>query len=134
MTKKLSMIVPVYDGKCHFSQVQLATVREFLFQFPDGRAVQVTWEKPKSVRSLKANAYYWGVVLTTISRETGNTTEDLHLAFRDMLLPRRFIKIGNREVEARKTTTELSTREFAEYVERVCAEAASMGIAIPTAE
>jgi hypothetical protein len=52
-----------------------------------------------------------------------------------MFLPRKFITLGAKEVEVRKTSADLSTEEFADYLRRIEAWAATeLGIAIPTNE
>lgn len=126
---KLTLTVPVAEGRCQFTDAQLSAIRNYLARH---RTVSVTFERPRSTRSLQQNKRYWAI-LTLIAHETGHATEELHVAFRDMLLPRKFIKIGNRELEVAKTTTDLSPAEFTEYVERVVAEAAQMGIVITEA-
>lgn len=130
MLNTFSLTVPVTHGRCQFSETELDRVREFLARF-EGKVVTVTWAKPKSTRSLRQNAYLWGFVYPIIAASTGNTTEDLHMAFKDMFLPRKFVKLGAKEIEVRKTTTDLTPGEFNEFIERICAEAATMGISIP---
>jgi hypothetical protein len=127
--KSLTLTVPVQSGKCQFTEQHLAAIRTYLEQLA---TVSVTFSKPKSTRSLKQNAYLW-VCYGYIAEHTGNTTEDIHIAFRDMLLPRKFIKIGAKELEVAKTTTDLTPTEFGRYVDQVIAEAAQLGIVIPDA-
>ena len=72
------------------------------------------------------------MVLTAIAESTGNSTEDIHVVLRDRLLPRKFITLGSKEVEVRKTTTDLTTEEFTLYLEAVRAWAATeLGITMP---
>lgn len=91
-------------------------------------------ERLKIGRSLRANAYYWGVVLATISEDTGHTQEELHDVFKKMFLPKKFIRINGKEIQLDGTTTALSREEFGQYIDRIIAEAGGMGIAIPPAE
>lgn len=131
MTETFSITVPVSDGALNPSEQQKGAIRRYL-KNRDGRAVTVKFSKPTSTRSLNQNRYYWSVVLGIIADSTGNTTEDLHLVIKDMFLPRKFLKLGTREIEARKTTTELTPTEFEQYLERVRAWAAQeLGINIP---
>lgn len=127
----LTILVPVAGGRLAPTDEQRRVIAAFLAK-RDGKAVEVRLAKPTSNRSLRANRYYWGAVLTTIAEATGNSTEDLHVAFREMFLPRRFIQLGAKEVEVRKTTHDLSTAEFQQYLGAVTAWAASeLGITVP---
>lgn len=109
----------------------MATVRRFLEGF-EGKAVSVTWAKPKSTRSLIQNGYLWGVVYQYIAAHTGMTTEDVHDWCKDEFLPRRFVALAGKEKEIRKTTTELSTTEFSNYWEQIVAWAGrELGVSIP---
>lgn len=128
----LTMTIPVQDGRLVPSDGQKRTIAEYLHT-RDGKAVEVKLSRPTNNRSLSQNRFYWGVVLTTIAESTGNSTEDLHLVLKDMFLPRKFITLGAKEVEVRKTTTDLTTDEFSKYLEAVAAWAASeLGITMPT--
>lgn len=131
MSKALTITVPVAGGKCQFADAQLQVIRAYLEPF-NSKTVTVSFTRPKSVRSLKKNAYLWGVVYPYMASSTGNTTEDIHDAMKDTLLPRRFVKLGSKEVEIRKTTTDLTPTEFNEYIEKCCAFAAQeLGVHIP---
>ena len=133
MKDKIRLTVPVQGGKCKFSDAQLANVRAFLAKL-DGKAVTIEWSKPRNTRSLRQNAYYWGVVLTIIGEETGNTADDLHTVYKEMFLTPKFITLGKKEIELRRTTTDLTTAEFGQYLERIIAHAATeLGISIPEA-
>jgi hypothetical protein len=132
-TDKLELLVPVKGGRLDMTEAQKALVAGYLSR-RDGKPVVLRLAKPTNTRTVRANRYYWGPVLGTIAEATGNSTEDLHVAFRDMFLPRRFIRIGEREVEVRKTTTDLTPAEFSRYVQQVVAYAAAeLSITIPEA-
>jgi hypothetical protein len=131
--KTLTFTVAVRAGKCQFTDRHLASIHEFLSSL-EGRAVSVTFSRPKSARSLKQNAYLWGVVYESIAEHTGMSTEDVHDWCRLEFLPRRFVTLAGKEKEIRKTTTQLSSREFGEYVDRVTAWAAQeLGVTVPEA-
>jgi len=95
---------------------------------------RVTIEKDVEKRSLDQNAYLWGVVYKTISDYNGDTLEDLHEHFVRHLLPPKFIKVMGKEIKIPSSTTELNKVEFGEYIERIRAEVAPMGIVIPEAD
>jgi len=133
MKTKIAFTVPVQGGKAQLNQTQLEMVQSFLAKL-DGKTVALEWAKPKNTRSLKQNAFLWGVAYTYIAQETGNSTEDVHTVMKDMFLPRRFIKMGPKETEIRKTTTDLTPTEFAQYLEAVMAWGRTeLGINFPDA-
>ena len=94
-----------------------------------GKYVKI--EKPKSVRSIQQNRFYW-LYLHLIQEETGNLADDLHEYFKRKLLPPKFIKIKVKgklqEIKIPASTTELSKLEFGEYLDRIGAES---GVAVP---
>jgi len=91
-------------------------------------------EKEKSKRSLSQNNYLWGVVYKEISKHNGDTEVDLHEYFKRKLLPPKFIKVMGKEIKVPSSTTELNKVEFGNYIERIRAEVAPMGIVIPEAD
>jgi len=118
MRDKFKATIAVFGKHLIPTDTQKAVLDEFLAKF-EGKAVTVEISKPASTRSLRQNSYYWGVVLTIIAQETGHSTEEIHLAVKDMFLPRKFLKLGSRETEIRKTTTDLTPTEFSLYIEQV---------------
>lgn len=82
--------------------------------------IELVIRRPSFDRSKDFNAYYWGVVLKLISEHTGEFPKDLHEKFKGMF------GIG--------TTTNLSSKSFADYVECICACAAELNIIIPPPE
>ena len=126
-----SMVIPVQDGWIRPSPAQNQLIRNFL-QTREGKAVAVKFSRPFSTRSKSQNSYLWGVVYTLIAESTGHTTEEVHDACKEMFLPRKFINIGNHEVQTSKSTTELTTDEFEKYLQQVRAWAdTGLGIRIP---
>lgn len=97
------------------------------FKQYEGRVVTVTISPFKKPRSNQQNRYLHGIVYPLIASETGNTQEAVAEAMKSMFLPPRFVL----DVAVVGTTTELSTAEFNEYVEKICAWASEYGIIIP---
>jgi hypothetical protein len=127
----VTLTAPVAGGKLDLSPAQKETVARYLAT-RDGKAVVLKLARPVSSRSQRQNAFYWGVVLTTIAESTGNTTEDLHEHFKGQFLPRRFVTLAGKEMEVAKTTTALSVEEFSRYLEQLAAFAATeLGITLP---
>lgn len=92
--------------------------------------VRIIVEKIRGKRSDNQNRFYWAC-LKIISNETGNTEDDLHRIFKAKFLPKRKVKFGKNEYNLPISTTSLNKIEFAEYFERISAEAGELGITLP---
>lgn len=80
-------------------------------------------------RSLRENNYYWGVVLQTISDQSGYTPEEVHDAMRW-----KFLRKGQR-FETVASTTSLSVHEFEDYLDKIRIWAAQeLQLSIPLPE
>ena len=96
--------------------------------------IVVTVELVRKKRTISQNNYYWGIVLPAIAEKTGYSTPECHAVLKRLHLPPREIKWRGRPLKIANSTTLLSTGEMVEYIERVCAEAAQMGIIVPPAD
>lgn len=82
-------------------------------------------------RTPEANAFYWGVVLRTISEQAwvnGNqfTPDTWHEYYAEQYCPRVEVTLPSGEIfSRRKSTSDMTQKEFADYVTRVQANAAS---------
>ena len=90
----------------------LATMR-------DGE-VTVRVERLKATRSLKQNAFYWGVIIQGLSEHTGYTADEMHEFLKAKFIPKRLAVLkGNGEISDELviggTTTTLDTIEFSDY-------------------
>ncbi len=91
----------------------------------------------KLSRSVKQNNLYW-MWLGEIEKETGQPKDEffaggkwndgLHRQFRKAFLPKEFYTDGSQRV---RSTTDLSVKEFTDYLERIDMEMAQMGIVLP---
>lgn len=81
----------------------------------EGKSIKVTVSKRVPKRSLPQNNYLWGVVYKTIGDFLGYTTDEVHEVMGQLYL--KYYDKNN--LERIKSTTELSTEEFTEYVENV---------------
>jgi len=84
------------------------------FQRLDGRQVTLTITKRVPRRSLPQNSYLWGIVYKVIADYSGYSQEEVHDSMRSMFLTDR-----SGDMPIIKSTTELSTEEFAAYVESI---------------
>jgi hypothetical protein len=129
--ESLTLVVNVREGRLSPTPAQQAALDSYL-RTREGKGVSLKLARPKSTRTIEQNKLYWGTYLTAIAQHTGHTTEDVHEFVKEVLLPRRFVRIGEKEVEVKKTTTDLSVKEFSEFLERVAAWAAQeLGVLIP---
>jgi hypothetical protein len=85
----------------------------------EGQRVSVVVKKFKKSRSIKSNRYY-RAYLQIISEETGEDPDILHEMLKSELLPKRKINLFGIESSISQTTTNLSTIEFSEYLEKIC--------------
>lgn len=118
--------------KLEVTPYQIESLNKLLF-----RPVHISISARHSARTLPKNKYLWDVVYPTIARDTGHTVEDLHEIFKTKFLPIGKVlwnKATGQFVEAATiggSTAELSPIEFAEYIEKICAMAAQIGIYVP---
>lgn len=101
-----------------------------LIQRLEGKEISLTLKRWAENRSSSANKYYWGVVLAVFAEELGYEPENLHHE-----LKRKFLAVDpDAPLIQVRSTADLSTQEFAEYIDRVVRFAAEWGCVIPDAE
>lgn len=94
-----------------------------------GKDVEVVLRPKRQRRSLKANAYYWAAVIGTIAPDLGYSSDECHEA-----LAWRFLQIGEADAKLpkRRSTSDLTSHEFEDYVSQVKQFAAQeLGIYVP---
>jgi len=84
------------------------------FSKREGKRVNVTVSTYKKHRSNPQNKYYFKVVVGLIAEEIGDTVENTHEA-----LKAKFLYDMSGELPKVRSTTDLSTVEFDEYMEAV---------------
>jgi hypothetical protein len=100
----------------------------------EGRRVTVSVEPERKHRSLKANAYLWGVVYRTAAEWCGHDEEELHELMKAKFLPARVVVLPTgEEMQGPGSTADLTTDAFAEYVSQVKRFFAEHGVYIPEA-
>jgi hypothetical protein len=84
----------------------------------------------RKVRSLASNNLYW-MWISCISRETGNDTETLHNYFKQKFLAWDSVQVFGEEQQRYVTTTQLDSKQFSEYMEKIKLFAAENAIFLP---
>jgi hypothetical protein len=69
-------------------------------------------------RSIPQNKFYWGVVINILSNHTGFEPEEVHEVLRAKFLKYRTV-VFEEEIEVTKSTKNLDTKEFEEYLEKI---------------
>lgn len=90
--------------------------------------VEVKVHRPK--RSLPQNRLYW-MWLRCIKDETGNDEKVLHEYFSQEFLPWSSGTVFGDYIDICKSTTELNTKEFTDYLERIKEKMLDQGIILP---
>lgn len=88
----------------------------------NGQDVDISIQKHRKKRSLNQNSFYWGVVLPIIAEAGGFlTVEEAHDAMR-----LHFLQKHDGPLPTVRSTTDLSTAEFEEYLSKIRILAAEM--------
>jgi hypothetical protein len=97
-----------------------------------GKKHRVTVEVFKTKRSLDANAYYWGQVITPMAQHTGYTPEEMHEALLAEIYGTRLVSPipGKCFHIAQKRTHNMTTTEFQDHIHHCQRIAAELGVAI----
>lgn len=121
---------PLFNGTIKKGKLYLADMEQFnqyISNF-EGKDVHISVGIPRKDRSSEQNRYYWGCVVEILQKELGyETKEMMHDALRMT-----FLKVHYTDKPPTiKSTTELSTVEFEEYLSQVRQWASQEGIYIP---
>lgn len=112
---------------------KLKQLKDFLDSV-DGEQITLVFEKyfEKRYRSLQQNNYYWGVVVATFQDYTGYTKEETHEVLGKAFLTYEKVspKTGRKAVFV-KSTTDLDTKEFEEYMQKCRELGMKYGLNIP---
>ncbi len=90
---------------------------KYISKFED-REIQIIIDLKRKGRSLDENAYYWAVPVRMLADEMGLLDGQIHEMLKLMFLKVGFTYKGKR-YEVARSTTQLSTREFEDYMERI---------------
>jgi len=106
------ILVPASDR-----EARIASIATFLRNALPGKVLAVEITRHSAKRSSNLNAYYWGVVVKTISEATGYEPEEVHELLASKFLPPREVTIGGDTIMVRASTAKLPTVEFMAYLE-----------------
>ena len=141
MPEKRSATFYVEEDGSLYPKSKVQWMREGLKLFAGGQVV-ITYERPK--RSLKQNAYYWGVVIEEVRQallEAGHplSSKAIHEHYKAKYLSAEGYTYTSREtgevheIVQTRSTTDLDSTEFSDYVERIRTDelVQQLGIYIP---
>lgn len=97
--------------------------------FQDDEVI-VTVQRKKHTRTLKQNAYLWGVVYPLLAEYTGETQDELHKIFKAKYLQQKKMWRGG-EYAVQRSTAELTSEEMGDFISSVVLEASDLGIEVP---
>ena len=127
----------VAQGRLRWRDVAQAAV---LLARLEGQAVDVTIAKHQPNRTLRANAFYWAVVVAVLADHTGYTPDEMHDCLKRKFLPKT-LALANQngelvgEAVIGGSTADLDIAQFADYLTRIKAWALdNLGCYIPEAE
>jgi len=102
--------------------------RDYLAPFQGECSLEIKkWKKDRTYDQNKLLWKYYEI----IADETGNNASDLHEFLKRKLLPPKFIKVMGKEIKIPSSTTGLSTSEFSQYLDKICA---LTGVSIPSVD
>lgn len=101
------------DSDCEVHFEDEASVMCFMHSLK-GKEVEITISKWTHKRSHPQNNYYWGVVVKILRDHLGYNEEEMHDALR-----MKFLKQEEGLIDTVKSTTDLSSAEFEEYLTNV---------------
>jgi len=119
--------IKILEGKIHVINQKIFD--EYLTKFKPTDKVEMIVKRFKNTRTLKQNAYLWGVVYKVISEYSGETCDDLHLHFKMKFL-KEHGKSG--KLSICKSTTKLDTKGMTDYIDQIIRWAGDFGLEIPT--
>lgn len=123
----MTFLASIKDKQLDFTPFNLLRFRDWASKH---EGTQVRIEQVSNKRSDNQNRYYWAV-LDIISEHTGHTSEELHRLFKGLFLPKKEVKLGGETYFLAGSTTDLSTQEFMDYIDRIGAKIAPMELALP---
>jgi hypothetical protein len=112
------MIHPKFTGIVRKGKLDIVNREDMIkyIQSLEGKEVELTIKQKTNVRTTNQNRYYYGVVLKLISDYTGDDIDGTHESMKSMFLR---VHHDNGIPDSFKSTTDLTTKEMAEYCENI---------------
>lgn len=101
----------------HFYPYDKEGMRELMAKF-EGKRVTVEVKKYRKDRSLPQLKYYWSVIIRILSQELGYEENEVHELLKSLFL-RRVVELRGKKYVIIRSTSSLSTDEFAQYLEKI---------------
>ena len=112
MTIKAKIVLEDISGQ------ELKRLFDAIKELEPGQRYRVFVLDAKKLRSTSQNRYYWGVVLSALADHTGYDDVQLH-----ELMKKKFNlqtgTIGNKIEDWGGSTTNLNTKDFSDYIEKI---------------
>lgn len=122
-------ITPIFLAEIRNNQIIYARpdlVEMYLGSF-EGKPVNVSIERVRKNRTANQNSWYWACVVSIPAEHYGYTKDEMHEAYKLMFLKKESFD----KPTTIKSSANLSTGEFTEYVENCRNWAAEQGFVIP---
>jgi hypothetical protein len=123
-------MIQIFRGRVEGGKLRLDREDEYaaLVASLEGKPIEQTLRKERKRRGNSQNRFYWGVVLKTVADQLGWDVDDLHHE-----LKRKFLAVEHdTALVMTRSTADLDTAEFTEYIDNVMRLAAEMGIYVPS--
>jgi hypothetical protein len=115
---------PIFFGEVKQGKVSLWDKTSYMVWLSklEGKEVQVTVGAREKKRTMNQNSYLFGVVYAIIQESTGyETVDEVHEAMKFEYLR---VNRGNGLPPTTKSTTDLTTKKFGEYIDAIKRDAA----------
>lgn len=127
-------MTPIFKGVVERARLHLDDndkFRDYIAHLGQNIEVEVIVRKRRKKRSMAENNYYWGVVIATLVPEMGLTDKQVHEFLKKEFLLQE-IQIKGKMYNIIRSTTDLSTIEMEDYLEKVRTwSAIELGCVIP---
>jgi hypothetical protein len=109
----------IFHGKVQKGKLILDSPTAYLKRITmlEGKPVEVVLRIHKSQRSTHQLRYYWGVIIELLAQHCGYTPEEMHESLKYLFLSDHEMDLN--ELVRIKSTAQLSTKEFADYIDRI---------------
>jgi hypothetical protein len=107
-----------------------ATAAEYVSRLTSSPLMDVEVKPHRRSRSIAQNRLYW-MWLHTVADYAGYDEQELHLLLRERFLGYEPVEIKGKTVHTLKSTTELTIRQFTDYLNRLARLAYYLEISLP---